>query len=169
MPFRCYSPAPARPAVRPEPRPASPGREAACLSRMRPPTCTPRSLYLDLMHTGGVRRPSVSAEGLPGPQAKTFRFGPFSIDTGDKLLLREGRVVRLGPQVIGTLLVLLESSPRVVSKERFQELLYGDVHVELENALAKNVSLLRAAGLREYITNRPKLGYQWTGPLSIAA
>ena len=51
-------------------------------------------------------------------QAKHFyEFGAYRIDAQDHLLLREGEVVPLAPKAFDLLLVLVESSGRVISKE----------------------------------------------------
>jgi len=45
-----------------------------------------------------------------------YEFGPFRLDTVERLLLREGEVVPLAPKAFETLLALVEHHGRVLKK-----------------------------------------------------
>jgi DNA-binding winged helix-turn-helix (wHTH) protein len=92
-----------------------------------------------------------------------YEFGPFRIDPGQKLLMREGKVVPVTPKVFETLIVLIEKRGQVVQKEELMNRLWPDTFVE-EGNLTYNISTLRKA-LGEsldgcpYIETIPKRGY----------
>ncbi len=94
-----------------------------------------------------------------------YEFGSFRLDTGERLLMREGRTVPLPPKVFDTLLALVENSGRIVGKEELMELLWPDTFVE-ESNLTQNISQLRRAlgdgnGDGQYIETIPKRGYRF--------
>ncbi len=80
-------------------------------------------------------------------------------------MTRDGRMRPLPPKVFDTLLVLVENSGRVVSKEELMRSLWPDTFVE-ESNLTQNISQLRralgegAAGA-QYIETIPKRGYRF--------
>ena len=71
-----------------------------------------------------------------------LQFKDFTIDTVEKVLLREGMPVALAPKVFETLLVLLESHGRIVPKEELMKRLWPDTFVEEAN-LTFNIQQLR--------------------------
>lgn len=73
-----------------------------------------------------------------------YRFGEFTLDTDQKILLREGKPLHLTPKVFDTLLILLENNGRVVRKEELMHRLWPDTFVEEAN-LTFNVQQLRKA------------------------
>ena len=73
-----------------------------------------------------------------------YEFGPFSVDAGKRLLLRNGEPVPLAPKVLETLLVLIENRERVLSKDELLKQVWGDTIVE-EGGLTRNISVLRKA------------------------
>ena len=94
-----------------------------------------------------------------------YEFGPFRLDVDERLLMRDGRITPLPPKVFDTLLVLVENSGRVVSKDELMESLWPDTFVE-ESNLTQNISQLRRAlgdGTAEaqYIETIPKRGYRF--------
>src|SRR5437773_2461770 len=94
-----------------------------------------------------------------------YEFGPFRLDSARRRLLRGEEVVQLTPKVFDILLVLLESSGRIVDKEELVKAVWPDTFVE-EGNLAQNISILRKA-LGEtledhrYIETVPKRGYRF--------
>ncbi len=76
------------------------------------------------------------------PPKPAFEFGPFSLDPGKRLLLRNGAAVPLAPKVLETLLVLVENRDRVLSKDELLDQVWGGASVE-EGGLTRNVSILR--------------------------
>ena len=99
------------------------------------------------------------------PLPAFYEFGPFSVDAGKRLLLRNGQPVPLAPKVLETLLTLIEARERVLSKDELLKQVWGDTIVE-EGGLARNVSVLRKA-LGEkpedhrYIVTVPARGYRF--------
>ncbi len=107
----------------------------------------------------------------PQPARRIYQFGPFSLNPGARLLLREGQVVPLNPKVFETLVVLVENAGRPVEKNALLRAIWPDTFVEEEN-LAHNVSVLRKTlgegpGGRPYIETLRKLGYQFVGRVSV--
>jgi Tol biopolymer transport system component/DNA-binding winged helix-turn-helix (wHTH) protein len=71
-----------------------------------------------------------------------LQFEGFTIDTDEKVLLREGAPVALAPKVFETLLVLIENPGRIVLKEELMKRLWPDTFVEDAN-LTFNIQQLR--------------------------
>jgi Tol biopolymer transport system component/DNA-binding winged helix-turn-helix (wHTH) protein len=78
----------------------------------------------------------------PVPQA--YFFGPFRIDTGERLLRRDGVVVPLTPKAVDTLFALVEAGGRLVEKDELMRRVWPDTFVEEAN-LSNQISLLRKA------------------------
>ena len=99
-------------------------------------------------------------------QAKQFyEFGPFRIDRAERLLLRDGQVVPLTPKVFDTLLVLVENSGHILTKDEVMKMVWPETVVEEAN-LSKNISTLRKAlgestGQYQYIETIPWRGYRF--------
>jgi DNA-binding winged helix-turn-helix (wHTH) protein/pimeloyl-ACP methyl ester carboxylesterase/class 3 adenylate cyclase len=96
---------------------------------------------------------------------RLYEFSPFRLDRDERLLLWGGKAVPLTPKAFDTLVVLVENSGHVVSKEELIQRVWPDSFVE-ENNLAQNISILRkalgerAAGLK-FIETVPKRGYRF--------
>ncbi|PYS70100.1 MAG: hypothetical protein DMF69_14680 [Acidobacteria bacterium] len=71
-----------------------------------------------------------------------LQFKDFTIDTDQKVLLREGTPVALAPKVFETLLALIENHGRIVLKEELMKRLWPDTFVEEAN-LTFNIQQLR--------------------------
>ena len=103
-----------------------------------------------------------------------YEFGPFRLDADERLLMRDGRMTPLPPKVFDTLLVLVENSGRVVSKDELMQSLWPDTFVE-ESNLTQNISQLRralgdGAADAQYIETIPKRGYRFVAgvqPLAV--
>ncbi|HEY6403311.1 MAG TPA: winged helix-turn-helix domain-containing protein, partial [Blastocatellia bacterium] len=94
-----------------------------------------------------------------------YEFGPFRLDVDERLLMRDERTTPLPPKVFDTLLVLVENSGRVVSKDELMRSLWPDTFVE-ESNLTQNISQLRRAlgdgtDGAKYIETIPKRGYRF--------
>src|SRR5215813_12633296 len=91
------------------------------------------------------------------------------MDSGERILLRDGRLVELTPKEFDLLLVLVENRGRVVEKERLMREIWPDTAVE-EGNLTTNISTLRKAleegdGQR-YVQTLPRRGYRFVGQVS---
>lgn len=95
------------------------------------------------------------------PVRHLYEFGQFQLDVQNSQLLRDGEVVALKPKVFDTLLLLVENSGTLLSKEELMQRLWPETSVE-ENNLTQNISILRKAlddNNQIYIKTAPKRGY----------
>src|SRR5215471_19383579 len=105
-----------------------------------------------------------------GMETKTFyEFGPFRLDTEDRLLSHGSQPIPLPPKLIDTLLVLVENRGHLVEKDEIMKRVWPDAFVE-EGNLNKNVFRLRKTlgqwdGGLEYIETVPKRGYRFVAPV----
>jgi DNA-binding winged helix-turn-helix (wHTH) protein len=67
---------------------------------------------------------------------RLYQFGPFRIDSNERLLRRGAEVIPLAPKAIETLLVLAASGGRVVEKDELIKTVWPDTFVE-EGGLAE--------------------------------
>ncbi|HMD69939.1 MAG TPA: transcriptional regulator, partial [Bryobacteraceae bacterium] len=79
---------------------------------------------------------------MPLPVIEGYEFGQYRIDTGERLLRRDGELIPLPPKVSDTLLVLVRSAGRMVDKSDLMKAVWPDTFVE-EGALTRNISLIR--------------------------
>ena len=105
------------------------------------------------------------------PEIQKYEFGPYRIDTGERLLRRGDEVISLPPKVAETLLVLVSSSGRMVDKDELVSKVWPDTFVE-EGALTRNISLLRKAledtgGEAGYVETIPRRGYRFVATVRI--
>jgi eukaryotic-like serine/threonine-protein kinase len=102
---------------------------------------------------------------------QAYGFGPFRVDPGRRLLLRGDQVVPLQPKALDTLLVLVQNSGRLLSKEELMKSVWVDSFVE-ESNLTQNIFVLRkvleeAGGGRGYIVTVPGRGYRFAEPVRV--
>jgi DNA-binding winged helix-turn-helix (wHTH) protein len=99
-------------------------------------------------------------------QPKRFYvFGLFRLDVTERVLSGHQGIVALTPKAFDTLLILVENSGHVLSKDELMEKVWPDSFVE-ENNLAQNISMLRKAlgeesGGQRFIETVPKRGYRF--------
>src|SRR5262245_2112559 len=98
-----------------------------------------------------------------------YEFGHFRIDPGERVLLRGQEVVPLTPKVFEILLVLVQNSGQVVSKDGLMKKVWPDSFVEDGN-LTQNISLLRKAlgegqNGHQYIETVARRGYRFVAPV----
>src|SRR5512132_3372128 len=99
------------------------------------------------------------------PANHAFAFGPFRLDSGARLLWRGYEVVPLTPKAFDMLLVLVESSGHVLTKEELMQRVWPDTIVEEAN-LSHNIYKLREAlgegrSGEKYIKTVPRRGYRF--------
>ena len=92
-----------------------------------------------------------------------YEFGPFRLDPGRRLLLRDVEPLPLRPKAFDTLLVLVQNSGRVLNKDELMQAVWGDTIVE-EGGLTRNISVLRktlgeSPDHHRYIVTAPGRGY----------
>src|SRR5215510_2177021 len=94
-----------------------------------------------------------------------YEFGPFRLDPVERLLQCDVHPVSLPPKAFETLLVLVENSGHLLTKDELLKRLWPGTFVEEAN-LAQNVSAIRRAlngqsGGEQYIETVPKGGYRF--------
>jgi len=103
----------------------------------------------------------------PIPSTPTaIEFGRYSVLPHRRELLAEGRPVELGGRAFDVLMVLIEASGAVVSKDTLMNRVWPDRVVE-ENSLQAQISSLRRAFAadRDLIRTIAGRGYQFTGEI----
>lgn len=94
-----------------------------------------------------------------------YQFGEFTLDAGQKVLLRQGKPLLLAPKIIETLLTLVQNSGRIVEKEELMTRLWPDTFVEESNLTYSIVQLRKTLGddarRPRYIETIPKRGYRF--------
>jgi TolB-like protein/DNA-binding winged helix-turn-helix (wHTH) protein len=108
-----------------------------------------------------------SRGAMADPTKHAYEFGPFRIDTVERLLFRGDETVPLAPKAVDTLLALVSNHGRVLEKEELMKLIWPDSFVE-EGGLTRNVSILRKVfeeGEFPYIETIPKRGYRFLAPV----
>ena len=99
-----------------------------------------------------------------------YEFGDFRLDTGERLLLRQGKPVSITPKAFETLIALVRQSGHVIEKDELLRQVWADTVVEEVN-LARNIWTLRKLlgdgdGEHRYIETVPKVGYRFVAPVT---
>lgn len=102
-------------------------------------------------------------------EQKIYEFGPFCLETGERVLLRAGVPVRLPRKAYETLLLLVERGGHIVEKDEFLQTIWPETFVE-EGSLTVNISLLRKTlgefqPGHQYIETVPRRGYRFVVPV----
>ena len=102
---------------------------------------------------------------MPSSFKHLYDFDRYTLDASERVLLREGRPVRLTPKEFETLLALVRGAGRVLSKEDLLKEIWPDTFVG-EATLAQNVFTLRKAlgeaeGGRAFVETVPRRGYRF--------
>ena len=94
-----------------------------------------------------------------------YRFGEFTVDADQKVLLRHGKPLLLAPKVLETLLTLVQNGGRIIEKEELMKRLWPDTFVEESNLTYCIVQLRKTLGDEarhpRYIETIPKRGYRF--------
>lgn len=102
-----------------------------------------------------------------------YRFGDFTVDSSQRVLLRAGKPVALTPKAFDTLLVLVGSSGRIVEKEELKKKLWPDTFVAEAN-IAFNIQQLRKAlgddaRNPRYIETVARRGYRFMAEVKVVS
>jgi DNA-binding winged helix-turn-helix (wHTH) protein/TolB-like protein/Flp pilus assembly protein TadD len=94
-----------------------------------------------------------------------YRFGRFSLNSTERVLLRDQEHVPLNPKAFDILLTLVESRGHIVEKDDLMRRVWPNTFVE-EGNLTQNVSLLRkalgeTASGPQFIETVPRRGYRF--------
>lgn len=100
-----------------------------------------------------------------------FQFDDFTLDPGDRRLLRRGEPVDLGSRYFDVLWLLLRESGKLVSKDRLLDDAWHGVPVT-DEALTQCIRMLRRqlgddAGRPRFIETVPKHGYRFIGAVAV--
>ncbi len=133
---------------------------------------TLRGIGLEVLRKSLRFLDEIISERMTKQDKHLYEFGPFRIDTAERLLFRGQDKISLPPKAVDTLLALLSKPGGVLEKEELMKMIWGDSFVE-DGGLARNVSLLRkvfgeAADDAQYIETIPTRGYRFVAPLKQA-
>jgi DNA-binding winged helix-turn-helix (wHTH) protein/TolB-like protein/Flp pilus assembly protein TadD len=108
-----------------------------------------------------------------GPGIPLYAFGPFLLDTRERRLLRDGKVIPLTLKAFDLLQVLVENQGHLLQKEELLRRVWPDAIVE-ENNLTVTISALRKAldegpTDRQYIETVPRRGYRFVADFRASA
>lgn len=136
---------------------------------MRHELCSGASCEIESMSAANDFRPILGTAG----NLRSYEFGPFTLDTFQHALLKEGKPVGLTPKTYDTLLVLVQNSGRMLSKEELMKTLWPDSFVE-ESNLTQQVSMIRralgeSASEPRYIATVTGRGYRFDAEVRICA
>jgi len=102
--------------------------------------------------------------------AEIFRFGKFTLDIGERRLLRGHEPVRLSPKAHDVLAALVREHGRLVTKDELLARVWPEAFVE-EGILTVHISALRKAlgddkQVHEYIETVSRSGYRFIAPVT---
>ena len=94
-----------------------------------------------------------------------YQFGPFSLDTLKRRLLRDGEPISLTPKALDTLVALVENCGKTIEKDDLMKKVWPDSVVE-ENNLNQSITALRKSlgdsrHNSNYIATIPGIGYRF--------
>jgi DNA-binding winged helix-turn-helix (wHTH) protein len=100
---------------------------------------------------------------------ESFAFGSFRLVPGQRVLLEDGKPLRLGSRALDILITLVESAGATIRKEQLITRTWPDTFVD-EGALRVHVAALRKAlgdgrAGKRYIANNPGRGYSFVAPM----
>ncbi len=113
----------------------------------------------------------VSSSGVPLPTSTRFRFDAFELDPASGELRKAGRLLKLQPQPLRVLALLIEHADQLVSREEIQRCLWQDsTFVDFEHGINFSINQIRAAlgdsaTKPRYVETLPRRGYRFVGKL----
>lgn len=119
--------------------------------------------------------PDRSGHGTRVDMPPLIRFGTFQLDTQAGRLLRDGRVVRLKPQPLRLLQLLISRPGELITRDEIRELLWGtDTFVDFEQGMNTAVRQIREAlgddaDTPIFVETVPKRGYRFIAPVDAGA
>jgi DNA-binding winged helix-turn-helix (wHTH) protein len=107
-------------------------------------------------------------------QPRVFRFGTFELDSDTGELRKDGKSrPRIRDQALQILIMLLEKSDEVVSRDELRERLWpADTFVDFDHGLNTAINQVRtalgdSAANPKFIQTLPRRGYRFIGPVQI--
>ena len=110
---------------------------------------------------------------LASRQGSVIRFGPFEANLHSGELREQGRTIRVQPQPMKVLAVLLERPGDLVTRDELRSQLWPDeLYVDFERGLNRSINKLRYALLDNadapaYIETITKRGYRFIAPVLV--
>jgi predicted ATPase/DNA-binding winged helix-turn-helix (wHTH) protein len=106
----------------------------------------------------------------PPMDEETFAFGSFRLIPAQRMLLEDGKPLRLGSRALDILVMLVESAGKTIGKDELIARTWPDTVVD-EGALRVHVAALRKAlgdgrAGRRYVANIPGRGYSFVAPVT---
>lgn len=100
-----------------------------------------------------------------------FKFGSFDLFPARRLLLKGGRIVKLGSRAFDLLVALVENAGRVIAKDELMSVVWSNVVVEDTNLRVHIAALRRRLGDdgvdSRYIVHVARRGYVFVVPISV--
>jgi len=103
---------------------------------------------------------------IPSESPK-IRFGPFELDEAAGRLLKSGTPLKLAPQPLRVLSLLIRKKGQVVTREEIQKSLWGETtFVDFQHGINFSVNQIRTAlcddaEVPRYIETLPRIGYRF--------
>src|SRR5271169_879775 len=102
---------------------------------------------------------------------ESFVFGPFQLIPAQRMLLDDGKPLRLGSRALEILIALVERAGETIHKDQLIARTWPDTVVE-ENALRVHIAALRKVlgdgrGGHRYVANIPGRGYSFVTPVTL--
>ena len=106
-----------------------------------------------------------------GSAGRFVRFGSFEADLQEGALTKMGSRIRLQEQPFRILVLLLERSGQLVTREEIRQKLWSDTFVEFDDALNTAVRKLRealndSADNPRFLETVPRRGYRFVAPVA---
>lgn len=102
---------------------------------------------------------------MPG---RRLSFGPFAVDGGSQVVLRDGAPLSVGIRGVRLLEALLRRPGEVLTKAELMDAAWPGTAVEESNLSVQMAALRKAladgAGERDWIATVPRVGYRFVGP-----
>jgi TolB-like protein/DNA-binding winged helix-turn-helix (wHTH) protein/Tfp pilus assembly protein PilF len=108
---------------------------------------------------------------VPSPAPARFRFGVFELDTATGELRKGGLPLKLQPQPVRVLQLLVEHAGQLVTREEIQRCLWKDsTFVDFEHGINFSINQIRGAladnaEKPRYVETLPRRGYRFIGQL----
>jgi Tol biopolymer transport system component/DNA-binding winged helix-turn-helix (wHTH) protein len=104
---------------------------------------------------------------MSGAGKSKLCFGPFELDSVERELRRDGKVVKLQPQPVSVLLLLVERAGQIVSRGEIYQYVWGnDTFVDFERGINFAINQVRAAlgddaEKPRFVETIPRRGYRF--------
>lgn len=105
--------------------------------------------------------------------SRKIKFGPFEVDPAAGRLFKAGVPIKLRPQPMRVLLLLIRQNGQVVTREEVRKSLWNETtFVDFEHGINFSVNQIRAALCDDaekprYIETLPRIGYRFIAPVAL--